>query len=64
MKERIPIRHHERHSKLEPRADLLETDACPMNTKELVAILERDGPLTGAELLAQAHMEPLPLWRL
>lgn len=35
-----------------------------MNTKELVAILERDGPLTGAELLAQAHMEPLPLWRL
>ena len=35
-----------------------------MTTKEIIKILERDGPRTGAELLEQTRMEPLPLWRL
>ena len=35
-----------------------------MTTKEIVELLERDGPRTGAELLALTRLEPLPLWRL
>lgn len=30
---------------------------------DILRILERDGPLTGAELLERTGMEPLPLWR-
>ena len=35
-----------------------------MTTKEIIELLERDGPRTGAELLERTHLEPLPLWRL
>jgi hypothetical protein len=35
-----------------------------MTATEVIQILERDGPRTGAELLERTRMEPLPLWRL
>jgi hypothetical protein len=35
-----------------------------MTTKEILELLARDGPRTGAELLEQTRWEPLPLWRL
>jgi hypothetical protein len=31
--------------------------------KDILRILERNGPLTGAGLLGRTQMEPLPLWR-
>lgn len=35
-----------------------------MTPKDIVEILDRDGPRTGAELLETTHMQALPLWRL
>ena len=35
-----------------------------MTSKEIIELLECAGPRTGAELLEQTRMEPLPLWRL
>ena len=35
-----------------------------MTSKEIIELLEGAGPRTGAELLEQTRMEPLPLWRL
>ena len=35
-----------------------------MTPPDILERLERDGPLTGAELLERTRLEPLPLWRL
>jgi hypothetical protein len=35
-----------------------------MTTKNIIELLERDGPRTGAELLERTRLEPLLLWRL
>jgi DNA-binding Lrp family transcriptional regulator len=35
-----------------------------VSEREILAILERDGPQTGAELAERTRLEPLPLWRL
>lgn len=35
-----------------------------MTSKEIIELLGRDGPRTGAELLETTRMEALPLWRL
>jgi hypothetical protein len=34
-----------------------------ITARDILRILERDGPLTGAELLERTQMGPLPLWR-
>jgi DNA-binding Lrp family transcriptional regulator len=36
----------------------------PVSERDILGILERDGPQTGAELVERTRMEPLPLWRL
>jgi hypothetical protein len=35
-----------------------------ISEQEIIQVLERDGPQTGAELVERTRMEPLPLWRL
>jgi hypothetical protein len=35
-----------------------------MTANELIELLERQGPRTGAELLEATRLQPLPLWRL
>src|SRR5512137_2511585 len=34
-----------------------------ITNRDILGILERDGPLTGAELQERTQIEPLPLWR-